>query len=329
MITDGNIDALGGRMPRWIARAVVVAVLGFGAGPSAQTRSEVPRTPWGHPDLQGRWTNFTLTPLERPIDLGAKEYFTDREAAEYAKTAFQRYLESINFVEEAAISGEFEPGVWGEDRGLVPTRRTSLIIGPTGRIPSLTPPAQRRATERAAQRKQRPADGPEDRSLNERCLWFQVGGPPMLPGIVYNSNYQIVQTATHVMIVAELGNAIRVIPIDGRPRLPDAIRQWQGDSRGRWEGDTLVVETSNFNDKVQFRGATNQLRLVERFARVDRDTIMYTFTASDPTSWTDSWTAEIPMRSLNELMYEFACHEANYGLANILKGARAEESSSR
>ena len=310
-------------MPRWIAGAVVVAVLGFGTEPSAQTRIEVPRTPWGHPDLQGRWTNATLTPLERPAELGSKEFFTEAEAAEYVKTALDKLLTAINLHEEAALSGEFGP-VWVEERGLVPTRRTSLIVGPTGRVPMAAPPAGERVSQTRVFRRDA-ADGPEDRSLTERCLVFLVGGPPMLPGVGYNSNYQIVQTPTHVVILAEMGNAIRIIPIDGRRHLPDSIRQWQGDSRGRWNGDTFVVETTNFNDKVQFRGASEQLRLVERFKRIDRDTIMYTFTASDPTSWTDSWTAEIPMRSLNELMYEFACHEANYGLANILRGARTEE----
>ena len=323
-MTDGNIDARRVRMPRWIAGAVAVAVLGFGAGPSAQTRNQAPRTPWGHPDLQGRWTNATLTTLERPVELGSKEFFTEAEASEYAKTALDKLLTAVNLREEAALSGEFEPGVWVEERGLVSTRRTSLIVGPSGRIPALTPLARERMSGTQALRKGDSADGPEERTLTERCLVFLVGGPPMLPGVGYNSNYQIVQTPTHVVILAEMGNAVRIIPIDGRPHLPDSIRHWQGDSRGRWDGDTLVVETTNFNNKVQFRGASDQLRLVERFTRTDRDTLMYRFTASDPTSWTDSWSAEIPLRPLAEMIYEFACHEGNYGLANILKGARVE-----
>ncbi len=310
-------------MPKLFLAAALAA--SFGAAVSGQTRSAIPRTPWGHPDLQGRWTNFTLTLVERPAEFGAKEYFTEAEAAEYLPTAHKRFLASINFTEEAALSGEFEPGVWGEDRGLVTTRRTSLIVGPTGRVPSLTAAAQERAAARAVQRQARPADGPEDRALNERCLWFPVGGPPMLPGIVYNSHYEIVQTPSHVMILAELGNAVRIIPLDGRPHLPSAIRHWQGDSRGRFEGDSLVVETRNFNDKVQFRGASEHLRLIERFRRTDRDTIMYEFTASDPASWTDSWTAEVPMKRLDAQLFEYACHEGNRGLANILSGARALE----
>ena len=302
-------------------------VMAFGAASSAQPPGAMPRTPWGHPDLQGRWTNFTLTLVERPAEFGSKEYFTESEAEEYSATALKRFLAAIDFTEEAALSGEFEPGVWGEARSIVATGRTSLIVGPTGRVPPLTPEAQKRAAARAAQRQERPADGPESRSLNERCLWFAVGGPPMLSGIVYNSNYEIVQTPDYVLVLAELGNAVRIIPLDGRPHVAGAIRQWQGDSRGRFEGDTLVVETTNFNDKVQFRGSSEHLRLVERFKMSDRDTIVYAFTATDPTSWTDSWTAEIPMRRFDGRLYEYACHEGNRGLANILSGARTVEKS--
>jgi hypothetical protein len=306
---------------RFLAAVLVVA---FGAASSGQTRTSVPRTPWGHPDLQGRWTNATVTLVERPVEFGAKEFFTAEEAAEYSKTAVERLLADINFTEEAAFSGEFER-VWVEERAIVPTRRTSLILGPSGRIPDLTPAARARSNERNAQRKQDSDDGPEARGLTERCLWFQVGGPPLLPSIGYNSNHQIVQTRTHIVIYSEMGSAVRLIPLDGRPHLPEAVRQWQGDSRGRFEGDTLIVETTNFNDKVQFRGASENLRLVERFTRTDRDTITYQFTVSDPTSWTDSWTAEVPMRRLDGLLYEFACHEGNRGLANILSGARVME----
>jgi hypothetical protein len=309
-------------LKRFLTTALVVA---FDVASSGQTSSAVPRTSWGHPDLQGRWTNATITLLERPVEFGAKEFFTETEAVEYSKTALERFLKEIDFTEEAAISGEFEPGVWVEERTIVPTRRTSLIIGPNGRVPDLTAAARARADARNAQRKQNPDDGPEARTLTERCLLFLVGGPPLIPGIGYNRNHQIVQTPTHVVIYSEMGSAVRVIPLDGRPHVPDAVRQWQGDSRGHFEGDTLVVDTTNFNDKVQFRGSSQNLRLTERFRRVDRDTIMYQFTASDPTSWTDSWTAEVPMRRLEKLLYEFACHEGNRGLANILSGARAIE----
>jgi hypothetical protein len=160
-------------------------------------------------------------------------------------------------------------------------------------------------------------------------LWFVGGGPPMLPGAGYNSNYEIVQTPTHVAILAEMGSAIRIIPLDRRPHLTESTRQWQGDSRGRWEGDTLVVETRNFNDRVQFRGSTDQLRLTERFRRVSGEMIMDEVTATDPATWVTPWTAEVPMRKMDELLYEFACHEGNRGLENILKGARAVETFER
>ena len=309
-------------MPKGFVAAVVV--IAFGTAAFGQGRGGgASRTPWGHPDLQGRWTNATLTLLERPVEFGSKEFFTEEEAAGYSKTALERFLAANNFTEEAALSGEFEPGVWVEERSIVSTHRTSLIIGPTGRLPPLTPAARARVAARNALRSD---DGPEGRSLNERCLWFPAGGPPLLPSISYNSNHQIIQTPTHVLIYTEMGPAVRIIPLDGRPHLRDRLRQWHGDSRGRFEGETLVVETTNFTDQTQFRGSGENLRLIERFQRVDRDTIRYQVTANDPTSWTDSWTAEVPMRRLDGLLYEFACHEGNRGLANILSGARAIES---
>jgi hypothetical protein len=303
----------------------------FGAAGQAKP-GPPPRTPSGRPDLQGRWTNATLTPFERPAALGAKEFFTKEEAAEYRKGALPQLLTLLGLSDEAALSGEFVAGIWVEERGLVQTGRTSLVIGPTGRLPSLTPEAQKRAQARAAIRKLNLADAPEERTLGERCLWFQVGGPPMTPSIAYNSNYEIVQTPTHIAILAELGNALRIVPLDGRPHISGSMRQWQGDSRGRWEGDTLVVETTNFNDKVDapgarpnFAGSRANVRLVERLTRVDANTLMYRFTAEDPTTWTESWTAEVPMRKLDAPLYEYACHEGNRGLENILKGARATD----
>lgn len=282
------------------------------------------RTSWGHPDLQGRWTNATLTPLERPAELGSREYFTESEAIEYASTALKRFLAQTNLAEEAEISGEFE-GLWGEERSIVPTRRTSLITGPTGRVPPLTPDGRARAAARAALRKADKADHPEERSLSERCLWFPVEGPPMLPSIVYNSNYQIVQTPGFVTILIEQGYGTRIIPLDARPHPPAHVTSWFGDSRGRWDGDTLVVETTNFNDKRDLRGSTPGLRLTERFRRASADMILYEFTADDPATWTTPWTAEVPMTRLDGLLYEYACHEGNRSLEYVLRGARAAE----
>jgi len=320
---------------RWFAATCAVALAAASLhaqspvrGAKAATESPT-RTPWGHPDLQGRWTNATLTPLERPAEVGSREFFTEAEAAEYETIALEVFLKQNSFTEEAAISGEFVEGLWVEGRTIVPTRRTSLIVGPTGRVPSFTPEAQRRAAARAAARKADRKDGPEDRPVGERCLYFSPSGPPMLPAIGYNSNYEILQTPTHVAIRIEMGGAFRTIPLDGRPHVSDRIRPWHGDSRGRWEGDTLVVETTNFNDKRELRGSSDRLRLVERFRRVDKDTLLYEFTAEDPTTWTAPWTAEVPMRTMDGLLYEFACHEANYSMANVLKGARFTEAEAR
>lgn len=291
--------------------------------------STTPRTAWGHPDLQGRWTNATVTPLERPKELGAKEYFTADEAAEYQKQALERFLASINFTQEAAISGEFVEGVWVEERAIVPTRRTSLIVGPDGRIPPFTPEGRQRADARDARRKQEGTDSAEARPLGERCLWFQIGGVPMLPGVGYNSNYEIVQTKDHVVIFAEMGSTTRIIPLDGRAPLNTRLQQWRGDSHGRWDGDVLVVETSNFNDQVEFRGSSSSLRVTERFRRASADLILYEATIEDPATWPKAWTVEVPWRPLQGQIYEFACHEANYGLTNILKGARATDAGQR
>jgi hypothetical protein len=313
-------------------RTLVLAAVACGVAmsvPIAAQRGKAAgeKTPWGHPDLQGRWTNATLTPLERPAELAGKEFFTEQEAIEYSAQAFEKFLAQSNLTEEAAISGEFTKGIWMEDRALVSTRRTSLVVGPTGRLPAMTAEGQKRAAARAAARKLDLAENPEDRPLFERCLWFPVGGPPMIPGIVYNSNYQIVQTPGYVGILTEMGNSFRIIPLDNRPHADDRLRLWQGDSRGRWDGDTLVVETTNFTEKTAFRGASGQARLIERFRRVSASTILYAFTIEDPLIWTAPWTAEIPMNAMTDLLYEYACHEGNYSLVNILRGARLVESS--
>jgi hypothetical protein len=209
-----------------------------------------------------------LTPLQRPTELGSKEFFTESEAAEYAKTARERFIKENNLGYDETFSGELTKGVWEEDRSIVPTRRTSLIVGPTGRIPPQTPEAQARARARDAGDRPRfeLADSPEERTLTERCLWFPVQGPPMLPSTIYNSNYEFVQTPQAVLIQTELGGSFRIIWLDGRPRLPEATRFWQGNSRGHWEGDTLVVETTNFSEKREFhrRGSDHLDRAVER-----------------------------------------------------------------
>ncbi|RPI50991.1 MAG: hypothetical protein EHM55_20030 [Acidobacteria bacterium] len=195
---------------------------------------------------------------------------------------------------------------------------------PDGRVPSLTPGAQQRADARAAARRRSPADGPEDRSLAERCILWPTAGPPMIPG-GYNNNYQILQAPGYVAILIEMIHDVRIVPLDGRPHAPQAIRQWMGDSRGRWDGNTLVVTTTNFTDKTNFRGSSARMKAVEKFTRVDADTIDYQFTIEDPASFARSWAAAIPMTKTEGPIFEYACHEGNYGMTNLLSGARAEE----
>jgi hypothetical protein len=233
----------------FILAAALVVTLAFSSAAQTVTRTtsqqaNLPRTPWNHPDLQGRWTNATVTPLQRPPELAGKEFFSGTEAADYQKTAQRRYIELSGFtLADFEFSGEATPE-WMEDRPLVSTGRTSLIIGPDGQVPPFTPEAQRRADARKARFDL--ADAPEERSLGERCLLFSHAGPPMLPGMLYNSNYQIVQTPSHVVIFAEMGSSVRIIPLNRRQHLGEALRFWHGDSVGRWENDTLVVDTTQF-----------------------------------------------------------------------------------
>ena len=289
---------------------------------AAQTRT-VPRTPDGHPDLQGYWTNATITPLERSKDVGAKEFFTEEEAAAYRKRA----LVPSAVAERSGTEAHYEFTQFGLDRTQAQVAfslRTSLIVGPEGRVPPLTPEAQQRIAERAAAAKGHEFDGPENRGIQENCIVWGNEGPPMMPP-GYNSYLQIVQAPGYVAILQEMIHDARIIPLDGRPHLPQTVRGWLGDSRGRWEGDTLVVDTTNFTEKTNFRGSRENLHVVERFTRVDDTTIRYEFTADDPTTWTKPWSAELPLAKDKGPIYEYACHEANYGIANNLKGARAVE----
>ncbi|HWW87246.1 MAG TPA: hypothetical protein VNZ26_26795 [Vicinamibacterales bacterium] len=276
----------------------------------------------GHPDLQGVWNYSSLTPLERPSELGSKEVLTDEEAAAYEKQRLEQTNADRRNPGTAGDLGLAYNDFW-YDRGrrIVSTRRTSLVVSPPdGRIPPLTEAAQKRLAAQASFRGRVP-EGPEDRSLAERCLVFNAG-PPMAPG-PYNNNFQLFQSRDRVIIMNEMIHNARVIQLDGRPHLPKSVRQWQGDSRGRWEGNTLVVDTTNFTDQTPFRGSDENLHLIERFTRLDADTLMYEFTIDDPSAFTKPWTVALPMTRMDEPIYEYACHEGNYALGNILKGARA------
>ena len=301
---------------------------------SARKPAPTPRKAWtppreadGRPDLQGIWANSTLTPLERPKGFEDKAFFTEAEAPAFEK-AVNQGIEALLGEVELKTSGEFAL----EFKGLAPDRRTSLIVDPpNGKIPPLLPDAQRVLDALIERNTQHPADGPEDRNLAERCLlWQNQASPPMLPP-PYNQHIQIVQTRQYVMILIEMFHDARIIPLDGRPHLPAAMRHWRGDSRGRWEGDTLVVDTRNFASKNVYdpfdvlTGSDEALHVIERFTRVDASTLLYEFTVDDPTAYTKPWSARIPMTRSNDQILEVSCHEENYAMAHILSGARAEE----
>ena len=281
------------------------------------------RTPWGNPDLQGTWTNRTTTPLERPSGYAGKEVFTDEEVAELDAEAAR----NVDRPPPPGSTGAYN-NFWME-RG-ERSNQTSLIVDPPdGRLPPVTPPAQKRAEGLAAVR-----EGPsypttwEDVNIYERCITRGMPGT-MMPGF-YNHNYQILQTPDYVVVYVEMIHDVRVIPLDGSPHIEGHIRQWLGDSRGYWEGDTLVVETTNLTDKVYERGTTvfgtgEHLHLVERFRRIDADTLDYRFTVIDPATFEKSWTAAIPMTAAEGPLFEYACHEGNYAIRNMLRGARAKE----
>jgi hypothetical protein len=293
----------------------------------------MPRTPDGQPDLQGIWNNATLTPMERPAQYAGKATLTAQEAAAFEKeelgnvNADRRDGSSVADVNRAY--NEF----WRDRGKITPDRRTSLIVDPPdGRVPPLTPAAQKRAADLAAESRGHEFDGPENRSLAERCIAVPNAGPPMMPAN-YNANYQIVQSRGYVALVSEQIHDVRIIPVSGptggRPHIPEDVRQLLGDSRGHWEGNTLVVETTTFTDRTGFRGSGEHMHLTERFTRTGAATMLYEFTVDDPETFTRAWTARIPMTKAQGPLFEYACHEGNYGLAGSLAGARAQEAAAK
>jgi len=277
-----------------------------------------PRTADGQPDLQGVWDfrNLILQPLERPAQFATKEFLTEQEAAEFEKLAIEGREKSGPVITD-------DPTVWWDyGKKFVGRRRSFLITDPPdGKIPPLTPEAKKRA-EVSAERRARPAWGPEDRSVSERCIMGSNAGPPILPGS-YNNNVQLFQTSGYVAILNEMVHNVRIVPLDGRA--PLRVPQWSGSSRAHWDGNTLVVETQGFHDTTSFPNSSPNMHLVEKFARVDPNTLLYTFTVSDPTTWTKPFTAQVPMRKSDQLLYEYACHEGNYAMAATLRAARAAE----
>ena len=317
---------------RWLVVIVGLALAGSGAvraqAPSRTTAAKwtVPRTPDGHPDFQGVWGYATLTPLERPAEFAGKEFLTEQEAKAYEERILrENNMDRRDGPAATDVFRAYNDFWWDRGRNVVVTRRTSLVIDPPdGRIPALTPEAQRKNAARAEARRLHPADGPEDRSLQDRCILWNAGGAPMIPTF-YNNNVQIFQTRDHVVLLNEMIHDARIVPLSASAALPAGVRQLLGDSRGRWEGDTLVVETTNFTDVTAFRGASENMRLTERFTRTAEDTLMYQFTVNDPTAFTKPWTVEVPMWKNPERIYEYACHEGNSAMIGILSGARADE----
>jgi hypothetical protein len=300
-----------------------VAVL---VGPATGQTQQAALRPPGTPDIQGIWNFATITPLERPPELAGKAFFTQEEAAQYEKDVHERTnMDRRDGGALADLERAYNDFWWDRGTKVVKTLRTSLIVDPeSGRIPPLTAAATERQAARQAANRGHEFDGPENRPLFERCLILQGAGAPTTP-TAYNNNTQIVQTPGFIVIHNEMGHEVRIIPLDGRPHLPQDVRQWKGDSRGHWEGDTLVVETTNFSAKNSFRGSGPNMTLTERFRRLDVDTLQYRFTVDDPETFTQPWTVEIPLTRAPGPIFEYACHEGNYGMRGVLAGARAQE----
>ena len=324
------------------------------AGQSAEPAT--PLTPWGDPDLQGVWDFRTITPLERPDDRAGQAFLTDEEAATLEQEAIDEdeQLNAPSEVGRAPLPAGQGTGAYNNfwiDSGVrvLENNRTSLIVDPPdGKLPPVQPGIKRQQGMGPGGDDEswtRPArfraggignDGPEDRGLSERCLLGFNSGPPVMPS-AYNNNIQLFQTENHVAILVEMVHDFRIIPLDGRPHLPGDIRQWFGDARAHWDGDTLVVETTNFTDKTgSFDplfsisiGEGTYLTLTERYRRLNADTLLYEYTVEDPTTFTRPFTAQLPMWRSEEPIYEYACHEGNHAMPNMLGGARAEERATR
>jgi hypothetical protein len=313
------------------------------AKPAPAKTSVIPRTPDGHPDLQGVYSNATQIPVARPANLGAKEFYTDeadRTASRAQPAAGGRGGAGRGGRGGAAAAVDPETGgaplavhystdqfgLSGASVVRATSLRTSIITGPEGRVPPLTPEAQKRAADKQAYNRDHQWDGPESRPLAERCISWGHEGPPMMPA-GYNSDLQIAQGPGYFTVVEEMIHETRVIPTDNHPHLPAEIKSWMGDPRGHWEGDTLVVETTNFNGRKQIQQAwtTDKLKVTERFSMQDANTVLYQFTVEDPGTWLKPFSGEYTMTRLDTPMFEYACNEGNYGMANNLSGARATE----
>jgi hypothetical protein len=293
------------------------------------------RTPDGQPDMQGFWSNDTYTPLERPMQFAEKEFFTPEESRAFMQSRVDRLLG------QADDDIHYDDAIWqAENYDKIENRRTSIIVEPRdGRLPPLTALGEvRYPQQRAVQRASAGSESAKARSLAERCISWGNVGPPMMPP-TYNANLQIIQAPNLVLIRHEMMHDTRFVYLDGRAHPPPEVQWMAGHSVGRWEGRTLVVDTANFTDKTNFRGspqntrqdifASVRLHVIERFTRADEHTIRYEFTVEDPDTWATPWSGEMAIRKTDEPIYEYACHEGNLGLANILRAARVSEAAAR
>lgn len=325
---------------RFWALALTISATLVAPGPAATPAAKdsktakdwtAPRTPDGQPDLQGYWSNGTYVPLERPKNLGTKEFYTEAEALALR----QKVLDKDH--SQSAADIHYDNVIWQGERfakGRLDLRTSIVFDPPDGQLPPLSAEGQQRAAERAARAREISPASPLSRSLGERCITWGADGPPLL-GSTYNANVQIVQTADSAVVLTEMMHSARTIWLDGRPHIPASIHQLTGDSRGHWDGDTLVVDSTNFNDETNFRGppatarqdifSSPKLHVTERFTRVDDNTIVYRFTVDDPGVWTRPWSGELLMRKTKGPIFEYACHEGNYGLADILAAAAKKQ----
>jgi hypothetical protein len=341
------------------AAVALLAASAFAQAPAAAVKTPaassaaIPRTADGHPDLSGVFTNVTTVPMARPANCGTKEFYTAEDIAAGmggargcskpgdapvgrggrggAPAGGRGAAANIDpETGQPALAVHYDTSQFGLSGNTIPkstSMRTSIITGPDGKIPPLTPEAQKRQQERAAYNRVHQWDGPESRPLGERCIMWPAEGPPMLSE-GYNSDVQIVQSAGYVAVLQEMIHDTRLIPTNGGPSLlPSNIHQWLGSARGHWEGDKLVVETTNFSDKTTLQQAptTDKLKVTEKFSRIDANNVLYEFTVDDPSTWTKPWSGEVTWVKIDSPIYEYACHEGNYGMANNLSGARATE----
>lgn len=330
-----------------VVTAFLIAFIGIGVVPgqvapagansTAAKTPGIPRTADGHPLLDGVWSTASLTPFQRPAELATKQSFSDEEARAFEQRRIQeRSSTRRDGGKLADLNRAYNDEFFERGTQVARNRRTSLIVDPPdGRVPELTAQGKAQVAARREYNAMHPSDGPEDRPLPDRCIQFSQVGPPMLPGN-YNNNYQIVQSPNSIAIFAEMGGVVRVIPIasGGKsiPYLPPSISPWTGDARGHWEGDTLAVETIHFSPRgynrfgVVFDGPNDEnLKVTERFTRTGPDTAVYRATVEDATIYSKPWTIEVPMNKIQAFVYEYACHEGNYGMHGILSGARTEE----